>query len=497
MKTKALVILLSLVMVITIVSYSARANDEVQDFSERKPSMSLGVFSVPFTEGKASAHVQPGDIVAVFSTASNTEQDYTYSIRGDLTDSNSKTGNLQMKSSTPADYQLAVQTRPLESGQYDAGSSSEQNKEKKPDIGNRDTFWTWDLTDLSSLPNIGSVQMVGILMAIGTYCDVFTDEHSRLTVQDAEDIARQFDSIAYPVVTQYFGDPPDVNGNSRVTILLPLAFNGGYDNEPNPQGFSFGAFNDKDQLPPSPENPYSNYRNVLYLNPGAFNTTNPDFQDKWRSILSHEFQHMVNYRYHKNLEAVAIDEGKAMLAEILSGYGLPHGDYLMWANVDQYQKNPACVSLLQTDYSFEDALATYGMGIMWVSYLFDRFGKETFYSIATNPLPGLDGAESVTGLSKENLFAEWVQANIVNGTVNDPLFRYHTINVIGDGDGLYYKALDGFAARPEQEIPTVETQRQVPSYGVEYFRAVAPELVIITGNNIRVFIISQERELPH
>lgn len=201
-----------------------------------------------------------------------------------------------------------------------------------------------------------------------------------------------------------------------------LLFNGGYDDEPNPMGFTWGAFNDKDQLPASPDIPYSNYRNVLYLNTGVINTANPDFKNKWRSILSHEFQHMVNYRYHQTSEAVAIDEGKAMLAEILSGYGLPHGDYLMWLNIDQYQKNPANISLLQTGYSDDDALATYGMGILWASYLFDRFGAETFYAIATHSLPGLDGSAAVTGFSKEKLFAEWVQTNIVSGAVDNPTF---------------------------------------------------------------------------
>lgn len=489
MKTKVLIIVFW-VVVLGIIGCSG-ANNDNSIVSKRRPSMAPGVSSLSFIEGRSSATVQQGDVIAVFSTASNTEETYAYSISYSATASNSRIGNVETKSLEPPDYRPAIEIRTSGGAQYEVGVSGIRNRELESSIGSREAFWTWDLTDISTYPDVPSVQMIGVLKAVGTNCDVFIDENSRLSVQDAEEIAQQFDSIAYPIVTQHFGSPPNVNGNSRITILLPLAFNGGYDDKLNPQGFSWGAFNDKDQLPPSPDNLYSNYRNVLYLNPGAVNTAIPDFKDKWRSILSHEFQHMVNYHYHQTSEAVAIDEGKAMLAEILSGYGLPHGDYLMWANINQYQRNPASISLLQAAYSSEDALATYGMGILWASYLFDRFGTETLYSIATNPLPGLDGAAAVTGISREALFAEWVQTNIVNGTVDNPIFRYKTIRTIGDGDGKYYRALDGFATRPEQEIPKVETRRQVSSYGVEYFRTTAPGIVTITGNNISVFIISQ------
>jgi hypothetical protein len=46
---------------------------------------------------------------------------------------------------------------------------------------------------------------------------------------------------------------------------------------------------------------------------------------------------MVNFNYYGLSEAVAINEGKALLSEILSGYELTHGDYMMWVNVDACQ----------------------------------------------------------------------------------------------------------------------------------------------------------------
>lgn len=462
-----------------------------KDAPEPKPeyeaAMATGVNAITFVNGEAFANVGEGDIVAVFSTASDTEQTFPYTIQGNM----GKAAHIN-------DYKrTAFFSHPYNLSSYRSQSPYRQTnvdfihrKEYTVKIGSTETFWTWDFTDLSLLPDIPSVQFTAILKAIGIYCDVYVDENSTLiNYDDAEEISRQFDEAAYPIVTGQFGLPPIVEGKSRVAIVLPLAFNGGMDEELNPNGWAAGAFNDKDQLPPSVENPYSNYRNVLYLNPGLFNTSIPVFIDKWRSILSHEFQHMVNYRYFGASESVPIDEGKALLSEILTGYGLPNGDYLMWANVVAYQDDPSGISLLQMEMSPVNPWGSYGMGLLWVCYLYDRFGSQAIYNMATHTLPGIDGASAVTGIPKQHLFAEWLQANIVNGTVNNKIFEYKTIDVVGDGGGQYFGTLNGFATLTEHGIPDSETQRHVHSYGLEYFRADAPGEVIIRGNNIKVFII--------
>jgi hypothetical protein len=99
----------------------------------------------------------------------------------------------------------------------------------------------------------------------------------------------------------------------------------------------------------------------------------------------------------------------------------------------------------------------------------------------------------VTGIPKQHLFAEWLQTNFLSGTVNNKIFENKTIDVVGDGEGKFFGVLNGFAALPEHTIPGTETQRQVHSYGLDYFRADAPGEVIIRGNNIKVFIISKQK----
>lgn len=445
--------------------------------AEGSPLYAPGVTTVEFTDGTATAQVKSGDILAVFSTASETEVTYSYRIQAALEGAGGD--------AAPPPAAILPEAFPVLSVAEDGtGGTAPAGA-----IGNRETFWSWDMSDLSLYPDLPSVEVTAVLMASGKYADVYIDENSRLTTADAEKIARQFDTVAYPVSTRYFGTPPEVDGSDRVAILIALPFNGGIEDDFNPQGFSWGAVNAQDQQPPGPGNEHSNYRNLLYLNPAAITTTKPEYDNKWQSILSHEFQHLVNYRTHQERESAAVDEGKAVLAEMLSGYGLPRKDVLMWANIELYQQDPAQISLLQMTYAPEHGLATYGMGLLWATYLFDRFGADMVHAIATHPAPGVAGAAAVSGIDAPTLFTQWVQANILTGLRDDPAFGYRRIALTGDAGGAYYQPLLGFAARPEQALPQTETEREVPAYGVDYFRADGDGEVTLQGENISALVI--------
>ena len=481
LRCRACVILIAFVAMI-----SCNADEETPP-SGNEAAMAAGVYAIKWTHGEARASVNGGDVIAVFSTASDTEKSYPYTIQANTT----KTANNFARSyhnSFSESYRLSKST--FQSFYSSSQANSDAGQTRAVQLGDTRSFWTFDLSDLSTFPDIPSVQFKAVLKAIGTYCDVYVDKNSILiTNEDAEKIAIQFDKVAYPVVTGHFGNPPVINGSSRVTILLPLVFNGGMEEDVNPNGTSTGLFNDRDQFPASTDNPYSNYRNVLYLNPGLYNSTNPFFSNKWCPILSHEFAHMVNFRYHVAKESVPIEEGKALLSEILSGYGLQNGDYLMWENIVAYQNDPSGISLTQLEYVNNNIYGSYGMGLMWMSYLYDRFGLQAIRDMATHSLLGLDATAAVTGIPKQHLFAEWVQANILSGTTNNEIFTYKTIDVNGNGGGKYFDALKGFAALPQHLIPYTETERQVHSYGVEYFASDSQGTVIIKGNDIQAFII--------
>lgn len=450
--------------------------------------LATGVVDVKFVNGTANVRVEKDDVVAVFSTASETEHSYPYSIKLSGVEAKSLVGNYDytpLKSPEILDFKSQTTNRAPMKRKIDVQSHTAA-------FGGTGIFWTYDLSDMSLFPDLPVVQFTAELKARGEHCDVYVDVNSQtIDYKDAEAIAQQFDQVVFPVVTAQFGKPPITNGSSRLTILMPLAFNGGIENMLNPDGASTGLFQENDLYPQSENNPYSNYQNTIFLNIGLFNDTNSFYKDKWRPILSHEFQHMISYGYHKGKEGMPIEEGKALLAEILSGYGLPEGDILQWSNIMGYQYYPSVISLLQMDYSMDNINGTYGMGLLWESYIYDRFGKKALYDMVTSSLHKLDAVASITGISKEHLFAEWVQANIVSSTTSNKIFKYQTIDIEGDGGGRYFRPLIGFAALPQHAIPETEEQHEVPSFGVNYFRADSSGELVINGNSIKVFVIKK------
>jgi len=457
--------------------------------NESAVGLAPGVF-MPIAIGDSyTMLVEPGDVVAVFSTASSQTRSYDYAVTVEPIPSDVTSLDLEYETLyTPQSesYAVAVTDPPTQSSAVEA-------EQQRAQVGDREQFWVPKFSDIVNdvdgpLDEV-TEEVTAVLRAIGEHADVYIDVTSQLTDADAVAIAQQFDEVAWPIVTNQFGNPPAPGGRERIAILLSPTFNGGKEDQLNERGFSFGMFNDRDQLPDSPANPKSNYRNVLHINPFALISSDTRFvdPDKWRSILSHEFQHMVNYNYHQDREAVAIDEGKAMLSEILSGFGLPAGDPTMASNVVAYQLEPASVSLLQASYG-DNPVATYGMGLLWVSYLYDRFGSDVLRSIATHPEPGILGASAVTGLAPDALFVQWLQANLVTSTVEDPTFRYQALELTGDANGSYAASLPGFANDSSQSLTFGTSTHAIPSYGVEYFRATQKQLVRVTGQGVQVLL---------
>lgn len=362
LRCRACVILIAFVAMI-----SCNAGEETPS-PGNKATMASGVYAIKWTHGGARASVNRGDVIAVFSTASDTEKSYPYTIQANTT----KTANNFARSyhnSFSESYRLSKST--LKSFHSSNQANSDAGQTRAVQLGDTKTFWTIDLSDFSTFPDIPSVQFKAVLKANGTYCDMYVDKNSILiTNEDAEKIAIQFDKVAYPVVTGHFGNLPVINGSSRVTIQLPLVFNEGMEEDVN---------------------------NNIY--------------------------------------------------------------------------------------------GSYGMGLMWMSYLYDRSGLQAIRDMATHSLLGLDATAAVTDIPKQHLFAEWVQANILSGTTNNEIFTYKTIDVNGNGGGKYFDALKGFEALPQHLIPYTETERQVYSYGVEYFASDSQGTVIIKGNDIQAFII--------
>lgn len=119
---------------------------------------------------------------------------------------------------------------------------------------------------------------------ISTRCTVWTDNEINLSDADAQNIADEFDSSIYGKVTGAFDTPYDIDGDTKVAIIVY-------------HGKSFGSyvagyFNPGDFYTRKTY-PGSNEMDVIYMN-GAPASHSPTSQD-FRATLAHEFQHLINY----------------------------------------------------------------------------------------------------------------------------------------------------------------------------------------------------------
>jgi len=163
------------------------------------------------------------------------------------------------------------------------------------------------------------------LRYVGTHCLVYVEEGESSKIPDPviAEIGQAFDFKAYPVVTQYFGKPYDVDGNRKVILLL-LDIQDGYTEGDG--GYVAGYF-DSTHMLSSSTYPRSNQADMIFLDtyPGlrtASGEIDPVAKEDLKLTLAHEFQHLVNYsekeiRQRNSPMDTWINEGLSAAAEYL------------------------------------------------------------------------------------------------------------------------------------------------------------------------------------
>lgn len=158
--------------------------------------------------------------------------------------------------------------------------------------------------------------------------------------------------------------------------------------------------------------PSSNQGEILYINFDKFGTDGFDVY----STLAHEFEHLIGLNtklvrqgaFGGQAENSAIDEGKAVLAEDLAGYGLESplgGNSFTFQACRAFLLNPSAQGIFQ----FNSNLDSYGRDYAFMRYLVDRFGLATFRTYAQSSGVGLAQLNASFG-SMNNVFSDWTNA---------------------------------------------------------------------------------------
>lgn len=187
----------------------------------------------------------------------------------------------------------------------------------------------------------------GVVRVVGDHHLLLTDPREPadgFAQEDWEAIGSEFDRLAFPTDTSYFGAPADLDGNGRIILLFTPEVNA---LTPRGSGIFIGGFFLALDLadagggagvafPEAGTCPASNEAEILYMavpDPeGRFGEplTAPQARRLIRELLPHELQHLINAERRvlvdgagfDALEETWLDEGLSHIAEEVSGLEL-------------------------------------------------------------------------------------------------------------------------------------------------------------------------------
>ncbi len=228
---------------------------------------------------------------------------------------------------------------------------------------------------------------------------------------DVVALMEEFENHIYPTVRKHFGSEPTpgIDGDPHLYILYVKQLGGGV----------AGYFSSVDAWPRA-VHPYSNQHEMF-----VFSASSASLREQWtRSLLAHEFQHMIHWHQDRN-EAAWINEGASELATHLAGY-TPNGADVLYLSVTDLQLNT------WPDPQQTSTLPHYGASFLFLLYFWERFGDRALKDLITHDANGWDGVQAVLDehapdTSFEEVFLDWLVANTVNEPkANEGRYGYRT-----------------------------------------------------------------------
>jgi len=287
-------------------------------------------------------------------------------------------------------------------------------------LGDTDDFWVSDdyrawngidddsdgATDLLDDPDEAMYEVTAEVVRVTDHAYLFLDENETDSVTTAElnDMASAFEDTIYPVETDLFGQPPDIDSNSRIIILITdLRDEAYYSLSSLYIAGYFWLLHTVDPSGYTSSDPYyySEYKEIIHIDTKSFDV-NID-----QDTVAHELQHLLHYNNDED-ETVWLDEGCAVLAEHLTGYTAGWSPYVQGS---QGFTNHPGTSLTY----WEGTMASYGAVFTFFLMLQQVYGNNTITDIVTDSSrQGMPSIEEATGLSGDDLFAEFAYRNIIN-----------------------------------------------------------------------------------
>ncbi len=246
---------------------------------------------------------------------------------------------------------------------------------------------SWYATDFS-----GSSQheylVPSTCRAVGTHCYIFVEDaawNTRANQEVVDSVMAAFDSRTpadpakgiYDLDTQYFGNPPDIDGDPKIIILI-LDIKDEY---PSSVGYVAGYFNSLNENYDEglPAGRHSNEAEIYYVDCDPTDLKTVGGRTNAASFTAHEFQHMIHYHYDPD-EITFVNEGLSESAMRLCGYAFEATSWY-YANTN--------VNFLGWDY--DNSIPEYSRAGLFTWYIIGQFGAVTAKDIVQSTSIGLNG----------------------------------------------------------------------------------------------------------
>lgn len=319
-------------------------------------------------------------------------------------------------------------------------------------------WWAHDLTNYSPSTGTGFYISPSTCRAVGNYCYIFVEDSmwtsGRVDQNAVNKVLEAFDTKnalpnstkgIYQTNVEYFGNPPNVDNDPRIIILI-LNIRDGY----TPGGaYTAGYFYSFNQGNAS----NSNKAEVFYLDANPLNLKTDVGINSGMGITAHEFQHMIHYNYTPPNSQTFFNESFSEIATYLNGYGIRSTS--KYANeTNQY---------LLKWRSGDDVLIDYARAARYSLYLSEQLTPSVFKRYLQSGFRDYDGITNASiALDPEGnrnfslLLEDWFIANYLNDRNYNPRYGY-TITNLPKGSGITYTN------------PNVSTTSDgVFKYGVQY-----------------------------
>jgi len=272
--------------------------------------------------------------------------------------------------------------------------------------------------------------------AIGTNCYIFVEDaiwNTKVNINNVNAIIDAFDNSTpannnkgiYETVVESFGNPPDVDNDPKIIILI-LDIIDGYDGS---GGYIAGYFHSINEIVGA--YPNSNNAEIYYLDADPSDLSTAEGLNNVMNTTAHEFQHMIHFNYHngsasKPEQTTFLNEGCSLASEVVCGYPI-YNQSLFNNEYNHY---------LLDWRSEDDVLSDYSRAARYVTYLYEQFGVDFLRNFVQSNSFGIAGINDAlinlsnpTSLRFAETLGNWFIANTLNDKNVNSSWGYVTPNV--------------------------------------------------------------------